>query len=350
MVLENGPIFQGRHLGGGEKAGEVVFNTAHSGYEEVATDPSYFSQIVVMTSPEQGNYGVDNSCWQDERLWIQGFVCVNMKNSPSNSAWLQELNKHKVPVLDQVDTRSLTQYLRENGSVYGAIVKSSTEEEAKVRAGELIKEIQSLDKDWPFLISKTEKQVMRGKNLKGPKVAILDFGCKSNIINELLLRCSEVSIFPPRTSADEIRQYQPQGILLSNGPGDPEYVQESTQIVRSLIGEFFMFGICMGCQVLAKALGAETRKLRFGHRGVNHPVKDLQNNSIYMTSQNHGYVVIGDSLPADVEVTHINLNDRTLQGFASKKNRLMAVQFHPENHPGPQDSLGLFDRFIQQIS
>lgn len=350
LVLENGPVFKGQYLGGEERAGEVVFNTAHSGYEEVATDPSYFSQIVVMTAPQQGNYGVNLARWQADRLWIQGFVCVSMQASKRDSAWLDKLNEHMVPVLDQIDTRSLTLYLREHGAVYGAIVKNDNETEARKQAQKLINDRKTLDKDWPFLISKTQVEFLDGDKPDGPKVAIIDFGCKKNIIQELANRCSKLALFPPRTPADVIRKWKPDGILLSNGPGDPKYVKESTLIVRSLLGEYFMFGICMGCQVLAQALGGRTERLKFGHRGVNHPVKDLEKNLIYITSQNHGYAVIASSLPKDVKSTHINLNDRTLQGFSSSAQRLMAVQFHPENHPGPRDSLALFDQFISQLS
>lgn len=346
--METGEIFPGRHLGGGEKAGEVVFNTAHSGYEEAATDPSYFSQILVMTSPHQGNYGEDDKYWESKRLWISGFVCLKMQYSFHDISWKKKLNICGVPVLDQVDTRSLTLTLRDRGSVYGAVVDTSDEKKARLKAKELIDLSKKKEKDWPYLISSTSTYDREGQS--GPRVAVLDFGCKENIIRNLLLRCSKIRVFPPRSSIDEIKQWNPDGILLSNGPGDPSYVQVAVDTVKNLIGQYFMFGICMGCQILALALGGQTRKLKFGHRGVNHPVKDLLFNRIYVTSQNHGYVVVKDSLPTDIQVTHINLNDQSIQGFFSEKRKILAVQFHPENHPGPEDSIFLFDEFIKFIS
>ena len=347
LILETGEIFSGRHLGGGEKAGEVVFNTAHSGYEEVATDPSYFSQIVVMTAPHQGNYGEDDRVWQSQRFWISGVVCLQMQNTLNDSSWRKKLNRHSVPVLDQVDTRRLTLKLRDQGVVYGAIVSAEDETEAKERAESLIQECKSKEKDWPYLISESKAYDLPGESSDGPKIAVLDFGCKKNILLNLQKRCRAVRVFPPRSSVSEIEEYRPDGILLSNGPGDPSSVQTAVDTVKDLMGRYFIFGICMGCQILALALGGQTRKLKFGHRGVNHPVKDLLHDRIYMTSQNHGYVVVEGSLPEDIQITHINLNDQTVQGFFSQKRKILAVQFHPEHYPGPEDSHFLFDRFIE---
>ena len=349
LVLETGEIFSGQHLGGGEKAGEVVFNTAHSGYEEVATDPSYFSQIMVMTAPHQGNYSASEGSWESERIWIQGFVCVQMQNSKRDQSWVQTLKTHSVPVLEQVDTRALVLTLRKHGSIYGAIVQEENKDQAKIKAQGLIQKQKNLEKDWPYLISNSKMETFKGEKSEGPRVAILDFGCKKNILRELKDRCSEVALFPPRVSAKEIKDWSPHGILLSNGPGDPQYVKKAVETVQELMGQYFMFGICMGCQILALALGGRTRKLKFGHRGVNHPVRDTLNNCIYITSQNHGYVVVEGSLPTDVRVTHTNLNDKTIQGFYSKEKKILAVQFHPENHPGPQDSVSLFDDFTSRI-
>ena len=344
LVLKTGEIFSGRFLGGKEQAGEVVFNTAHSGYEEMATDPSYFSQIVVMTAPHQGNYGESDAFWQSENIWIKGFVCLKMFEH--DSSWKEKLIARGVPVLEDVDTRSVVLNLRKKGSVYGAIVQSDDSQSAKQRALELIGEVQNLSKDWPYLISSPKIKRIKGFQPGGLRIVVLDFGCKSNIIEELKKRVSELVVFPPRSSAEDIIKENPSAVLLSNGPGDPSYVEAPA--VQKLLGKYFMFGICMGCQVLALALGGKTRKLKFGHRGVNHPVKDSLHDQIYITSQNHGYAVVEGSLPPGVEVTHVNLNDRTIQGFYSKKHKVMAVQFHPENHPGPRDSLFLFDRFIKE--
>lgn len=350
LALETGQVFPGRHLGGGEKAGEVVFNTAHSGYEEVATDPSYFSQIIVMTAPQQGNYAENSAYWESKNIWIEGFVCLQMQNSSRDSLWKNKLIQHSVPVLDGVDTRLLTLTLRNHGSIYGAIVESDSESTAQKKAQALIQKSKSMEKDWPYLISLSSPVLHKGKCAEGPRIAVLDFGCKNNILKELLKRCSEVKVFPSRTPPEEIEAWKPGGLLLSNGPGNPADVQVAVETVRHLMGRYFIFGICMGCQILALALDGQTRKLKFGHRGVNHPVKDLLNDQIYITSQNHGYVVVEGSLPSDVQITHINLNDKTIQGFFSKSKKILAVQFHPENHPGPEDSLFLFDSFIQQCT
>jgi len=350
LVLETGQFFSGRHLGGGERAGEVVFNTAHSGYEEVATDPSYFSQIIVMTAPHQGNYSESHACWESDNIWIEGLVCLKMQNSSRDSSWKDKLIRHSVPVIDEIDTRLLTLTLRNHGSIYGAIVESDSEDAALKRAQVLIQKSKSKEKDWPYLISSSKSIAHKGKVFEGPRVAVLDFGCKNNILRELCKRCSEVKVFPSRTLPEDIEAWKPDGILLSNGPGDPAHVQVAVETVRSLMGRYFMFGICMGCQILALALGGQTRKLKFGHRGVNHPVKDALHDQIYITSQNHGYVIVEGSLPSDVKVTHINLNDKTIQGFFSETKKVLAAQFHPENHPGPEDSVFLFDRFIQQCS
>ena len=350
LVLETGQLFPGRHLGGGEKAGEVVFNTAHSGYEEVATDPSYFSQIIVMTAPHQGNYAESDTYWESENIWIEGLVCLKMQNSSRDTSWKNKLTRHSVPILEGVDTRSLTLTLRNHGSIYGAIVEGDSESEAQKRAQVLIQQSKSKEKDWPYLISSSKSIVHKGELPEGLRIAVLDFGCKNNILRELCKRSSEVKVFPSRTLPEDIDAWKPDGILLSNGPGDPAYVQVAVETVTHLIGRYFMFGICMGCQILALALGGKTRKLKFGHRGVNHPVKDILHDKIYITSQNHSYVVVEGSLPSDVQVTHMNLNDKTIQGFFSEAKKILAVQFHPENHPGPEDSVFIFDRFIQKCS
>ena len=348
LVLETGQIFSGHHLGGGEKAGEVVFNTAHSGYEEVATDPSYFSQIVVMTAPHQGNYSESDSYWQSDNIWIEGLVCLKMQNFDRDTSWKDKLIRHSVPVLDGVDTRLLTLTLRNHGSIYGAIVSAESEETAQKKAQVLIQKSKSKEKDWPYLISRSQSIVHPGQIADGPRIAVLDFGCKNNILRELFKRCSEVKVFPSRAEARDIEAWKPDGILLSNGPGNPADVQMSVETIKNLIGRYFMFGICMGCQLMALALGAKTRKLKFGHRGVNHPVKDLLYDQIYITSQNHGYAIVEGSLPSDVKVTHLNLNDQTIQGFFSENKKIFGLQFHPENHPGPEDALFLFDRFIEE--
>lgn len=351
LVLETGDVYSGLWQADAraeERAGEVVFNTSHSGYEEMATDPSYFGQILVLTAPQQGNYGENDDFWESEKIWIEGFICLELQNSWRDKAWREKLSKHKVPILTDIDTRRLTLQLRERGTMWGALVRAATVEEAKAKANKLITEKKKIDKDWVHLVSIKEERTLKGDNPRGPKVAVLDLGCKTNSLRELKLRCSEVKIFPSRTSAKRIKEYNPDGILLSNGPGDPGDVEVAPETVKELIGWKFIFGICMGHQVLGRALGGETYKLKFGHRGSNHPIKDKLLNKIYMSSQNHGYAVKLESLPSTVQVTHLNLNDNTVAGIYDPTRKALSVQFHPESHPGPHEASELFDFFIRQ--
>lgn len=349
LVLETGETYQGLWHGGKERAGEVVFNTSHSGYEEIATDPSYMSQIVVMTAPMQGNYGVEREVWESNRIWIEGFICLEIQDSERDSSWKKRLIDVGVPLLTEIDTRHLTMRLRQGGTPYGALVQANTEAEAIKKAQPLIAEKEKIEKDWVYIASRKESEVRKGQNMVGPKVAVLDFGSKENILRELENRCSEVKIFNSRASVQEIMSYNPDGIMLTNGPGDPADVQVATGTVRELLGQKPIFGICMGHQVLALALGAKTYKLPFGHRGSNHPIDDRILNQIYVTSQNHGYGVEEQSLPADVKITHINLNDGTVAGFYSEKRKCLGIQYHPESCPGPHEAQGLFSFFIERM-
>lgn len=353
LVLETGETFAGEWRGGKEKAGEVVFNTSHSGYEEMATDPSYFRQILVLTAPMQGNYGVDKQWWESKQLWIHGFVSLQIQKSARDQAWKQRLEDAGIPILTDLDTRRLVLRLREMGTPWGAIVQASTEKIAIEKSKSLISEIKTQalqkDRDWAFAVSRKSSEIFVGSHPSGPRVAVLDFGCKENILRELLSRSREVKIFPSRTSAEEIKSWKPEGILLSNGPGDPADVEVAVETIRQLLGWKPIFGICMGHQLLALALGAKTYKLKFGHRGANHPIQDHLLNRIYMTSQNHGYAVVTESLPKTTVVTHVNLNDETVAGIRDQTQKCFGVQFHPESHPGPHDSEGLFDFFIKQV-
>lgn len=349
LVLETGKVFNGRFLGGVERAGEVVFNTSHSGYEEMATDPSYFNQILVMTAPMQGNYGDDDAFWESSRIHIQAVICMEMQGGQRDSRWRDKLTSYGIPILSGVDTRSLVLYLREKGTLWGAVVRESYWQKAQQRASKFIVSSQKMEKDWPFMVARKSVQEIEGNQTKGPRVAVLDFGCKQNIIRELKKRCSHVCVFPPRASSSEILKWKPSGLLLSNGPGDPADVKQAVETVQNLLGDFFIFGICMGHQILSLALGAETYKLKFGHRGSNHPVRDELLKKIYVTSQNHGYAVKKDSLPSHIQITHTNLNDGTVEGFFSEKDKCLGIQFHPESHPGPNDAVSLFDFFVKQL-
>jgi carbamoyl-phosphate synthase small subunit len=352
LVLENGEIYEGDWRGGPElagRAGEVVFNTSHTGYEEIATDPSYFSQIVVMTAPMQGNYGVDRACWESRQMWIDGFVSMEIQSSARDSAWLDQLTAAGIPTLSGLDTRKIALRLRDMGTPLGALVAAPDAPQAKQLAGSLIAKLKANDSDWVYAVSRREVQVLKGERTAGPRVAVLDYGVKLNTIRELEQQCSEIAIFPSRTPERAIRDWDPSGILLSNGPGDPKDVKVAAETVRALLGWTPIMGICMGHQILSVALGAETYKLKFGHRGANHPVQDFLLNEIYVTSQNHGYAVDAKSLPSNVRLSHVNLNDNTVEGVECAAKKCFSVQFHPESHPGPRDARGLFDYFLSGL-
>lgn len=348
VVLESGETFAGEWISGSNKAGEIVFNTSHSGYEEMATDPSYFSQILVCTASQQGNYGADTEVWESNRIYIQGFVALEIQNTVRESSWIKTLEKNNVPILHKLDTRKLTMTLRK-GTQWGALVQAATKEDAQAIAAELISQAKNLESDWPYLVSRKEKELRKGQKKNGIRIALIDYGVKENILRETLALVEEVCIFPSRTPAQEILDYKPHGVILSNGPGDPALVEGSVETIKELLGQKPIFGICMGHQLLSLALGAKTYKLKFGHRGANHPIRDNIAQKIYMTSQNHGYAVDAKSLSLDIDVTHINLYDNTVAGIRSKKWNALSVQFHPENSPGPRDARYLFEHFVELL-
>ncbi len=348
IVVENGPCFPGLFRAGENQAGELVFNTSHFGYEEIATDPSYFNQIMIMTSPMMGNYGVDDEVWESNKYYINGFACLEIQSTEREQTWLGRLNEFSIPVLTDFDTRKLVTYLRDQGTTWGAIVKANSESEAKEVAKELIAIRKDVPSDWPHIVSREKPEGFKGSVSSGPRVAVMDFGCKQNIIRELQKRCSAVKVFNSRSSENDIMAFKPDGLLLSNGPGDPDSVEVSSETVASMIGKLPIFGICMGHQILGRALGAKTYRLTFGHRGSNHPIKDLRTNDIFMTSQNHGYAIDEKTLPKEVKVSHMNLNDQTVSGIDYKAKKAFSVQFHPESHPGPRDAETIFDEFIDE--
>jgi carbamoyl-phosphate synthase small subunit len=349
LVLETGETFEGRWHGGKSSGGEVVFNTSHCGYEEIATDPSYYSQIMVMTAPMQGNYGSRSMDWESKQIWIRGFVCMEIHQKGEGASWAQRLLSNDIPILSEVDTRKLTLRLRSDGTPWGALTNARSSEEALEMARSLIQNKTDMNSDWTALVANPKGSVLTGKNTVGPRLALIDFGAKKNIVNSLLPHCREMRVFPTLGSARDIQDWNPDGILLSNGPGDPAFVKTGIQTVKDLLGWKPIFGICMGHQVLSLALGAKTYKLKFGHRGGNHPVHDKLLNQICVTSHNHGYSVSENSLPSDVKVTHVNLNDGTVEGIECSNKKCFSVQYHPESSPGPHESSKLFKLFLDRL-
>lgn len=354
LVLESGEIFEGIWHGGEapafERAGEVVFNTSHSGYEEIATDPSYFKQIIVMTAPMMGNYGTDAKVWESKQIWIEGFICLQLQNSERDSSWKNLLNKHQVPILSEVDTRSLVLRLRHGGTPWGALVNAFDTTQAKNKAMELIKKSKDVDQDWVNLASCKEVEMQKGDNPQGPSLVLYDFGSKENIIRILKHFAKSVAVVPARFPAKRVLEQKPDAVFLSNGPGDPAAAEQSIQEIKQLVGKVPMMGVCMGHQILSLALGAQTYKLKFGHRGANHPIRDELLKQVYMSSQNHGYAVDAKTLPPGVKVTHTNLNDHTVAGFFDQKNKILGIQYHPESCPGPHEAQDLFKYFLNEVA
>ncbi len=349
LVLEDGSIFKGKAFGAvGESCGEVVFNTGMTGYQEVLTDPSYCGQIVVMTYPLIGNYGINKDDFEAHKSYVRGFIVREICDKPSNwrsSAGLDEfLAREGVIGISNIDTRALTKKIRNNGTMRGII---TTE---KADPAELLAKV----KQTPHITGQQFVPMVASKEVytvpgSGPRVVLVDFGAKQNIVRCLSSRGCEVVVVPPSIKAGDIAALNPDGLMLSNGPGDPIDVPYAVETLRTLINKLPIFGICLGHQVLGLALGGKTFKLKFGHRGANHPVKDLTSGRVFITSQNHGFAVDADSLPQDAAVSHINLNDNTVEGIKHKTLPIISVQYHPEAAPGPEDSEYLFDTFLENI-
>ncbi|WP_407400743.1 glutamine-hydrolyzing carbamoyl-phosphate synthase small subunit [Anaerovibrio sp.] len=342
LILEDGSVFTGDLLNEYKATGEVVFNTGMTGYQEILTDPSYCSQIVTLTFPLIGNYGVADKFMQSRKSFVNGFIIGELCDEGSN--WQKEnelakfLNDQKIPCLYNVDTRAVTRTIRSQGCMKGIIVsEDASQEEIDKLMGVPIK------LDVVAEVTTPETYVMDND---GPHVVVMDFGIKQNILNSLHNLGCKLTVVPADTKADEIMAMNPDGIFLSNGPGDPKDVPEIIEEVKKLIGKKPMFGICLGHQLISLALGANTYKLKFGHRGSNQPVKNLLNGRVHISSQNHGYAVEEASLKElPLEVTHINVNDGTVEGMRHTSLPLFSVQYHPEASPGPDDNMYLFDQF-----
>jgi len=378
LALADGRVFEGRALGyEGETVGEVVFNTAMTGYQEVLTDPSYKGQIITMTCPHIGNYGITPEDVESRRAWAEGFVVMEASRLVSN--WrsrqtLQEsLNEAKIVAIEGIDTRALTRHLREHGSQQGIISHLDLDHERAVgRAGQalgiigrdLVAEVSCAGRyDWTTGTGDwTPSAYSRERGTSKPRrVVAYDFGIKHNILRRLVDVGCQVTVVPAATSAAEVEALKPDGIFLSNGPGDPEGLPYAAKAMEKLIGRYPIFGICLGHQILCLAFGLKIYKLKFGHHGANHPVMDLRTRKVEITSQNHNFAVQGptsflgvpklppviDTRYGKLSLTHVSLNDYSIEGMACLDHPVFSVQYHPEAAPGPHDAAYLFDEFMQ---
>ncbi len=369
IAFEDGKVFEGHSFTGpGEAVGEVVFNTAMTGYQEVLTDPSYKGQIVTMTYPLIGNYGVNSEDIESSTIHLEAFVIREYEAEYSN--WRAEeslreyLVRHGVLGIHQVDTRAITRHIRLKGAMKAVISTDVSDpatlvEKARSAPGlegrDLVKEVTTKNPytwkdDRPLDVVVSKRMVDVGPPPKGTiRVACIDCGLKYNQLRIFTKKGVEPIVFPCTVTPDEIMAVSPHGCFVSNGPGDPAALPYIVDTVKSLLGKLPIFGICLGHQILGQALGASTYKLKFGHHGANQPVKDLSTGKIEITSQNHGFAVDQSALGEDVRVTHINLNDSTVEGIEAPDISAFSVQYHPENAPGPHDSEYLFDRFLKKI-
>ncbi len=356
LVLEDGAVFRGKAFGADKPAhGEVVFSTSMTGYQEMLTDPSFAGQIVVPTYPLIGNYGINERDFESKQVQVAGFVVREHSLRPSHAMSTTTVHDflaaQGVTGISGVDTRAITRRLRTHGVMMGVIAIDDSPEDALSRLRDLpsygdvdfVRQVTT-DKAYPW--DESLPGTSGGPATSGPKILVSDYGLKYNILRILRSKGCEVVAVPATASAKDILDQKPNGVLLSPGPGDPELLDYVVDTAKGLLGKLPVMGICLGNQVIARAFGARTYKLKFGHRGANHPVKDVQTGSVYITAQNHGYAVDADSLPADLEVSHVSLNDGTVEGLRHRSVPVMSIQYHSEASPGPLDNQYVFDRFL----
>ena len=352
LILEDGTVFHGKSFGAATEAGgEVVFNTGMTGYQEILTDPSYSGEIITMTYPLIGNYGINPVDFESRHPFARGFVVKEYCEVPSN--WRSKLSidqflkEYNIPGIYGVDTRALTKRLRTVGTMRGIITTGEEPDQDLVHKVKTVPDLSGQD----FVKIASVDHIFTEEPAVGSKhVVLMDFGAKANIARSLISQGCKVTIVPCDTGSTEILKLKPDGIMLSNGPGDPKDVMYAVKTVQQLIGRLPIFGICLGHQIIGLALGGDTYKLKFGHRGGNHPVKNLITGKVTITSQNHGFAVKPETLnPDEVIVSHINVNDQTVEGLKHRKLPVFSVQYHPEAAPGPQDSGDLFKEFFQSL-
>jgi carbamoyl-phosphate synthase small subunit len=367
LALEDGSVFEGRSFGApAERSGEVVFNTAITGYQEIFTDPSYTGQIVILTNPQIGNYGTSSADNEASKPYIEGLVVREFSSITSN--WRSDdeardfLSKAAIPVVSGLDTRSLVRHIRNKGVMRGVLSAVEKDPGKLVERARSIPSMTGLDLasrvstrakyNWTETVTAcSPSEVIGASGEPRFHVVAYDFGIKRNILRRLVHSGCRLTVVPALTSASDVLALKPDGVFLSNGPGDPEALHTQIDNVRRLIGKTPIFGICLGHQILGLALGGKTFKLKFGHRGANHPVMNQLTQRVEITSHNHGFAVDPDSLGAnDIDITHINLNDQTLEGFRHKREPVFCVQYHPEAAPGPHDSHYLFDDFFKLMA
>ena len=351
LALEDGRTFRGKSFGAeGECFGEMVFNTSMTGYQEILTDPSYAGQIVCMTYPLIGNYGVNEEDTESRRPWVEGFVVREASRVASNWRSTETLDsylkRHKIVGIEHLDTRALVRHIRDKGAMRVGI--SSIETDEKSLLEKVLESPEMKNRELASAVSAERTFDFPAVSEEKYHVVAYDFGVKTNSLREFAKRGCKITIVPAETSAEEVLALKPDGIFLSNGPGDPASMKNVIAEIKKLTEENVpMFGICLGHQILGQVFGGETYKLKFGHRGGNQPIMDLTTGKVEIAAHNHGFAVEAKSLPTDVEVTHVNLNDETVAGLRHKTLPVFSVQYHPESAPGPHDSEYLFRRFIE---